>query len=152
MTTLESYLKRMVANAKDYNQRGSEIFDDAERIRKAVSNYMTKHNPAYKTPGYVAFATPLPEDDDAPDSNKDAEGEIDDEIPEPVTPATNGKRPVGRPRIALKVNGARASATPARFTPQRTATGFAGLGFQEAQDKIIYDLIKKVDSDEYVYL
>src|SRR3981189_535327 len=45
LTTLESYFKRMVSNAKDYNQKGSEIYDDAERIRKALSNYMTKHNP-----------------------------------------------------------------------------------------------------------
>lgn len=155
MTTLESYLKRMVANAKDYNQRGSEIFDDAERIRKAVSNYMTKHNPAYKTPGYVAFATPLPEDDDAPDSDEDAEGEIDDDISAsapPTTPATNGKRPVGRPRVTLKVNGARASATPARSTPQSTSDGFPGLDFQGAQDKLIVDMIKEVDPEKYVFL
>ena len=151
MTTLESFLKRMVANAKDYNQRGSEIFDDAERIRKAVSNYMTKHNPAYKTPGYVAFATPLPDDEASQDSEEDAEGELDDELPAPATPATNGKRPVGRPRIALKVNGSRASATPARSTPSRTTEGFTGLDFQGAQDKLIYDLIKEVDPEEYVH-
>ena len=60
LTSLESYFKRMISNAKEYNERGSVIHDDAERLRKALSNYMTKTNPAYKTPGFVCQPTPLP--------------------------------------------------------------------------------------------
>jgi hypothetical protein len=38
LTALEGDLKRMVSNAKSYNERSSLIFADAERIRKLLSN------------------------------------------------------------------------------------------------------------------
>ncbi|KAI6857789.1 hypothetical protein KC334_g22001, partial [Hortaea werneckii] len=62
MTTLESDLKRMVQNAKEYNEPKSLIFEDAERIRKLVYNFMKQHNPQYgEDPNYVSFATPIPQ-------------------------------------------------------------------------------------------
>lgn len=61
MTALEGDLKRMVQNAKDYNDSRSEVFQDAERIRKALSNFMPKHNPAYSDPEYRAVPTPIPQ-------------------------------------------------------------------------------------------
>ncbi len=62
LEALESDLKRMVQNAKDYNNSKSSIFEDAERIRKALSNFMPKHNPAYLREDYRAYPTPIPED------------------------------------------------------------------------------------------
>lgn len=62
MEQLESDLKRMVQNAKDYNHSKSPIFEDAERIRKALSNFMPKHNPAYLRPDYRAYPTPIPQE------------------------------------------------------------------------------------------
>jgi hypothetical protein len=59
---LESDLKRMVQNAKDYNNSRSSIFEDAERIRKALSNFMPKHNPAYLREDYRAYPTPIPQE------------------------------------------------------------------------------------------
>lgn len=59
---LESDLKRMVQNAKDYNNSKSSIFEDAERIRKALSNFMPKHNPAYLREDYRAYPTPIPQE------------------------------------------------------------------------------------------
>src|SRR6266498_5235381 len=50
----------MVKNAKDYNDKSSAIFADAERIRKLLSNFMVKHNPAYQDPSYSAVPTPIP--------------------------------------------------------------------------------------------
>lgn len=61
MEKLESDLKRMVQNAKDYNDSKSSIFEDAERIRKALSNFMPKHNPAYLNEEYRAYPTPIPQ-------------------------------------------------------------------------------------------
>lgn len=61
MEKLESDLKRMVQNAKDYNSSKSEVFEDAERIRKALSNFMPKHNPAYQNSDYRAYPTPIPQ-------------------------------------------------------------------------------------------
>ncbi|KPM37155.1 hypothetical protein AK830_g9405 [Neonectria ditissima] len=78
LAELESYFKRMIANAKEFYPRSSSTFDDAERIRKALSNYMTKTNPAYHNRGYQAVPTPLPPDsEDAED--EDAEGEENDD-------------------------------------------------------------------------
>lgn len=54
----------MVNNAKAFNENGSEVYMDAERLRKMTSNYMVRTNPAYKDPSYVAFATPLPTGDE----------------------------------------------------------------------------------------
>ena len=61
ISALEGDLKRMVQNAKDYNDSRSEVFADAERIRKALSNFMPKHNPAYQDPEYRAVPTPIPQ-------------------------------------------------------------------------------------------
>jgi hypothetical protein len=61
LTALESDIKRMVQNAKDYNDSRSEVFADAERIRKALSNFMPRHNPAYQDPEYKAIPTPIPQ-------------------------------------------------------------------------------------------
>lgn len=60
MERLESDLKRLVQNAKDFNASNSPIFQDAERIRKALSNFMPKHNPSYLDPNYKAQPTPIP--------------------------------------------------------------------------------------------
>ncbi|KAL2876652.1 hypothetical protein SGCOL_008018 [Colletotrichum sp. CLE4] len=60
LTELESYFKRMVSNAKDFYSRSTPQFDDAERVRKALSNFMTKTNPAYARGGYTAVPTLLP--------------------------------------------------------------------------------------------
>ena len=60
METLESDLKRLVQNAKEFNSTKSEVYEDAERIRKALSNFMPKHNPAYLDSSYRAYPTPIP--------------------------------------------------------------------------------------------
>ena len=160
LTNLESYCKRMISNAKEYNQKGSEIYDDAERIRKALSNFMTKNNPAYKKPGYVAFPTPLPAEDppedeeegdeDAEGSDEDAEGDVDIETPDPAPPS---KRQRGRPPRNLSsinaLNGQRKSVTPSSMTDsQYGAVGFQGLTFQQAQEKLVADMIEHKEDEE----
>ncbi|GKT43240.1 protein polybromo-1 [Colletotrichum spaethianum] len=71
LTELESYCKRMVSNAKEFYPRGSQLFEDAERVRKALSNFMTKYNPAYARGGYTAVPTPLPADGTTNDADED---------------------------------------------------------------------------------
>lgn len=144
----------MISNAKEYNQKGSEIYDDAERLRKALSNFMTKNNPAYKKPGYVAFPTPLPaddqNDDDAEGSDEDAEGEVDMEVPNPAPPA---KRQRGRPpknhSSNTAVNGQRTSNTPSSITDSQYASiGFEGLTFQQAQEKLVAGMLEHKEDEE----
>lgn len=144
LSTLESYFKRMIANAKEYNQKGSEIYDDAERIRKALSNYMTKNNPAYKTPGYVAVPTPVPAEllAENSDSEADAEGEMEEEAIE-ATPQI--KRGPGRP--PKNPQPQRSSATPAT-SENYDDVSFDGLTFQQAQEKIVSDMIRYKEDPE----
>jgi Bromodomain len=147
LTSLESYFKRMIANAKEYNEKGSEIADDAERFRKALSNFMVKHNPAYKTPGYVAFPTPIPDTPELIDgagSDVDAEGEPDVDI-ESQTIAN--KRQRGRPK-SLTTQVRTSSNTPTLSEPRYTGINFAGLTFQQAQEKLVEELMRIKEFEE----
>ena len=134
LSALEGLFKRMISNAREFNEKGSRIYDDAERLRKALSNFMTKHNPAYKTHGYTAVATPIPGQEE-----EDAEGEAASEVE--VEEAESPAKPKGRPPRDSAVS--RKSATPA---PE----GFSGLTFQQAQEKIVQDMIDYKEDPEYV--
>ncbi len=93
LAELESYIKRMVTNAKEYHNKNSQEYEDAERIRKAASNYMTKHNPAYKkVAAYTAQASLIPaepeqeyleelaqQESTLPDSHQDADDDEDED-------------------------------------------------------------------------
>ncbi|KAL1895586.1 hypothetical protein Cpir12675_003171, partial [Ceratocystis pirilliformis] len=82
MTEVESDLKRMVQNVKETHYKKSQAFEDAERVRKAVSNYMVKHNPAYLDRTYSAFPTPFPpsEDEEMADASESVESTNGDEM------------------------------------------------------------------------
>ena len=67
----------MVANAKNFNEKGSDIHADAEKIRKLISNHMIKLNPAYANPNYTPFPTPLPEVGE-PAADEEPELEVDE--------------------------------------------------------------------------
>ncbi|KAL2063501.1 hypothetical protein VTL71DRAFT_5306 [Oculimacula yallundae] len=148
LTTLESYIKRMISNAREYNRRGSEIFDDSERLRKAVSNFMTRYNPAYKLiPGYAPFPTPLPESPEPTsraetvESDEDAPGEVEYEVPATTTKKARG-RPPKNPQPPRK------SATPALSEFQYSGKGFQGLSFQDAQERFVDDCIAQKEYPE----
>lgn len=172
LSELEGYFKRMVMNAKEFYNRNSDVYEDAERVRKALSNYMTKTNPAYKTvQGYSCQPAPLPDSPpepfdeeetgnnsvDAEGEDEDAEGEDDDD---------NGGEDGGEDeeedrnpkKIILKRKGPgrppRNGSTPVRKTergPKGKAdhdfegVAYAGLNFQQAQEKIVEELIRKPD-------
>ena len=148
----------MVANAKSFNERTSEIFSDAEKIRKMVSNWMTKNNPAYKDgSGYIPIATPIPEnlqngakedDHQQDEEDADADGETD-----PEEAATE------KPRRAVTLHGPsaqkeearrRQSSTPAVQEVEDTSESFDGNTFQRAQDKIVTEMIR-LKNKEYVF-
>lgn len=91
MTQLESWMKRMVNNAKEFYSRGSQTYEDAERVRKATSNYMVKTNPAYKKiPNYAATPAAAPPgwDVDAEIAAEDMPSDLaaSDEAPRPSRP------------------------------------------------------------------
>jgi hypothetical protein len=153
MTSLESYWKRLVQNAKEYNQRDSIIHRDAERIRKRVLTFMEAHNPAYENdPEYKSFPTPLPGDDSQElgvptppqEEEIDADGESDHEMTGTDTRASEvpseAQVPAKR-RPGRKPKDRDASATPA--VDRITVEGdFEELTFQEAQEKLIKELME----------
>lgn len=136
----------MVQNAKDYNNTGSEIFENAERIRKLVYNYMKVHNPAYtKEPGYTSFPTPLPEG-----AQERTNGARDDH-------SENGRSETpARPRRMTTAGSSeprdRKASMTASVTPgaeNESGVEFEGKTFQQAQQMIIHELLHYTD-DEYV--
>ena len=160
LSAVEGDLKRMVSNAKSYNERTSEVFSDAEKIRKMVSNWMMKNNPAYKDgSGYVPLPTPIPGDTQngtkKEESTKqeqedaDADGETDPE-----------EALAERPRRTVTLHGPsaqkeearrRQSSTPAVQEAEDAGESFDGNSFQQAQEKIVTEMIQ-LKNEEYAPL
>ena len=145
LTTLESDLKRLVSNAKSYNERNSEVFSDAEKIRKMVSNHMTKVNPAYRDPSYQSFPTPIPGgiQGNGPTKQEDAEADADGE--------TDHENPEVKPKRLVTLHGPSAekeeirrtaSSTPVVLGAADAGESFKGNTFQQVQEKIVTELIE----------
>lgn len=132
MTTVESDLRRMISNAKSFNEKSSQIFSDAEKIRKAVSNFMVENNPAYQTEDYKPFPTPVPEDWQPP---------VFEEEKEDVTRSTRGMSNRRASSVATGQSTVRASATPGVHDKEGLGESFEGDTFQRAQEKIVAEMI-----------
>ncbi|EYB33578.1 hypothetical protein FG05_00752 [Fusarium graminearum] len=170
LSDLEGYFKRMISNAKEYYSRSDPEFDDAERIRKALSNYMTKTNPAYEARGYQVLPTPFPDEDGEDNQDNDeieenGEEDEDDEAEEPEEDDDEEEEelPTSRRRttITLKRRGpdrtpARRASTRGKETPKPAAPAakpdhqyedlpFKGLSFQQAQEKLVEEVIRRED-------
>jgi chromatin structure-remodeling complex subunit RSC4 len=126
LSAVEGDLKRMVTNAKRYNDKSSVIFADAERIRKMLSNTMPKINPAYKDPKYTAVPTPLPEEVSENGNHADPDGETNQEEEDLVST-----------QASQAVEG------------DQQEESFEGDSIQLAQDKILSEMIHLKDP-EYV--
>lgn len=146
LTTVESDIKRMVTNAKSFNERSSEVFADAERIRKLLANFMSKHNVAYKDPNYVPFPTPLPGRTEGGDKDLDADG---DSGPELVNSKVQKLSTfVGStPGPGKRADGRTASSTPVVEDAEGAGESFVGDTFQLAQEKILTELIHLKDDE-----
>ncbi|KAI9842287.1 MAG: hypothetical protein M1837_007357 [Sclerophora amabilis] len=148
LTTLESDVKRMIANAKAYNRRDSGVFEDAERVRKFASSWMKENNPAYRDPKYAAFPTPLPGEDQKVNANTNANTDGDKDVEKegnlsrsrrsikapatPASPSANGQ--VSKVPAASPVDGGQLSV-------------FAGQSFQQVQESIVQEMIDLEDEN-----
>ena len=155
MTSLEGDLRRMISNAKAFNEKRSQAFSDSEKIRKQLQVFMQEKNPAYKDPNHVAYTTPVPEGWRAKQEKletgheQDAEGEIDPE--EVANPPEKRTRLVTRVGSSAAANDRRASSTPAVQDIEGAYESFEGNTFQQAQEKIVGEMINHTDA-EYVQL
>jgi len=94
----------------------------------------------------VAFPTPIPDTPermDAPDSDVDADGEPDNEIE--IQSAS--KRQRGRPK-SLPNQVRTSSNTPALSEPRYSGINFSGLTFQQAQEKLVEELMNIKEFEE----
>lgn len=137
----------MVSNAKSFNEKSSELFSDAEKIRKLVVSFMTKHNPAYETGGYTPYSTPVPvgwqnrlqAESEAHDI--DADGETD---PDEAINTTSYAANVITATHATTTKPAdyrEASLTPVIQDAEGAGESFEGNNFQQAQDKLLTEMI-----------
>ena len=155
LSEIESDIKRMVQNAKEYNLPKSPIFNDAERVRKMAFNFMKQHNPAYRDSNYVAVATPVP------DTPIEKTTKLRLHPPSKVSLTTNLKANSGSGSPAVEESSGSGSAKPKSSEPpadpdkmdgvenseSREAGGFKGLTFQDAQNKIINDIMEHVEPE-----
>lgn len=132
MTTVESDLRRMISNAKSFNEKSSQLFSDAEKIRKAVSNFMVENNPAYQTDDYKPFPTPVPDDSQPP---------VLEEEKEEVARSTRGMSNRRASSVTTGQSNVRTSATPGAHDNEGLGESFEGNTFQRAQAKIVAEMI-----------
>lgn len=152
MTSLEGDLRRMISNAKAFNEKRSQAFSDSEKIRKQLQVFMQENNPAYRDPSYVPYTTPVPEgwrekqEKQEDIHEQDAEGDTDPEeivkVPEKRT------RLVTRVGSSAAANDHRASSTPAAQDVEGPYESFEGNTFQQAQEKIVVGIMNHTDAED----
>lgn len=157
----------MVANAKQFNERDSAIWSDAEKIRKIVSNFMMERNPGYKDRGYQVLPTPIPEStgtqtrrvikgparyDDTP-TGKGVQRKASRLVLQPPAPVATPQAAVPR-----KSGTGPSSAVPARKGKVKAAvktkplkykinSTLKGKSLQEAQEAIVAEMIDLKDEE-----
>lgn len=153
MTSLEGDLRRMISNAKKINQKNTPAFSDSEKIRKQLSLFMQENNPAYKSPGYQPFTTPIPGEwnEDPQEQHVAQEQDVDGETDSEEVANITGKRTrlVTHVGSAKEADNSRASSTPFVQDAEGAYETFEGDTFQQAQEKIMTEMINLKD-DEYV--
>lgn len=161
ISAIESDFKRMVQNAKEFNDNDSVIFEDAERIRKLVFNYMKQNNPAYKDdPKYMAVPTPLPQATTLKaltNGTRKTESKVESEAEE-----AESRQPSEKPkpkRAATEQSERKSSQAPSATTGNDDEDGdeeeekveddldFTGMSFQAAQQAIIAYLLRYTDEE-----
>jgi len=122
----------MIQNAKDYNEPASDIYLNAERLRKITFNFMKQNNPAYG--GNV---TPGPDKPDGTDErSQKPSGKIrlrpskgSDSTPAPV----KEEEPVSR------------QPSDSDPTVVGLAAEFKGKTFQQAQERVVAMTMEHTD-------
>lgn len=150
VSAIEGDFKRMIQNAKDYNDPDSVIYDDAERIRKLVYNFMKTNNPAYKEiPNYAAVATPIPQPASRPVQNgvvHKLDGGEDNKSRQGTT-ARSSEQPDRKSSIAPSATTGDAGDADDVDGSGDAAIDFEGKSFQDAQQLIISHLLHYTDEE-----
>ena len=163
VSAIESDLKRMVQNAKEFNDSKSVIYEDAERIRKLVFNFMKVNNPEYKeNPGYSATPTEIPASAGGPVQNGRPSVKRESEAAEPAPASIKIKTKqssVGRSSEQDRKSSVAPSAATRDDDVEDDNDGddddaaagenieFTGKSFQEAQQAMISFFLHYTDEE-----
>lgn len=147
MSSVESDVKRMIQNAKEFNKSGSIVFQNAERIRKMLHNFMCKNNPAHNDPTYQPKATPIPEHlqriklkPARSDANLNRRArDVSMQMQERATSGTQTQRSAS---AAATIPDVVLNPDEEGYEPT-----FTGKTFQQAQEQIIHEMIKHRDEE-----
>ncbi|KAL8778400.1 MAG: hypothetical protein Q9213_007426 [Squamulea squamosa] len=147
MTTVESDLRRMILNAKSFNEKSSQVFSDAEKIRKAISNFMVENNPAYQSKDYKPFPTPVPENWQPPTLKEEKADETEVETKTEADHSIRGLSTRRASSAATGLSNTGASPTPAANVTDGLGEPFNGNTFQAAQEKIVAEMLELTNDD-----
>ncbi|KAG8418612.1 hypothetical protein J3459_012216 [Metarhizium acridum] len=75
LAELESYFKRMIANAKEFYPRSSAVFEDAERVRKALNGEEVEEEEEEGDEDAEGEEEPAQEQEDEDGEEEEEEGE-----------------------------------------------------------------------------
>jgi hypothetical protein len=146
----------MIQNAKDFNMPKSEIFEDAERMRKLAYNYMKVNNPAYKLdPSYSSFPTPIPLEKSKSagqartTAGQDRMATSEDKQTQPTNERKRSESRAQPKRSADNSGDANESDAGAEEGPDYN---FEGKSFQEAQQIILSELLSHADAEYVRYI
>lgn len=128
----------MVQNAKDYNETSSDIYTDAERIRKSTHNFMKTNNPAYNDPDYKAAPTPVPEEPTGPRIRLNASLRASAATPS-RQPATPKAKPAPEPEPEEMEVDPPAESEAAEAGEEDDT--YKGLDFQKASEKLVEEML-----------
>ncbi|KAI9651801.1 MAG: hypothetical protein M1831_007583 [Alyxoria varia] len=150
MNALDSDVKRMVANAKQFNESKSEIYSDAERVRKMTFNYMVKANPSYKKSAPQPQPTPVP-------AGSEKKGPLKLALKKSTTNGTKIKESQSSPQLEPPSAQASRSMSPAptgvaedkadKDMEDAPKVGYESMSFQDAQEKLIREFIDFQDPE-----
>ncbi|KAI9713764.1 MAG: hypothetical protein M1828_001358 [Chrysothrix sp. TS-e1954] len=147
LSEVESDVKRMERNAKEYNETGSTVYLDAERIRKATLNWMQKMNPAHKKGGYTVVPTPLP-----PEPEKRLTLSLKNNTSTRSRSAERERKSQARstPNGAATTSDAGAARMDANREDEakNKSRDFFGKDFQQAQEQLIADCLEHVEDGQ----
>ena len=148
MSALESDIKRLISNAKQYNDRNSEVHSDAEKIRKMAATMMQKINPAYEDPSYAPVPTPLPDDEAKEESPSEQAGDgMENGTPEATGGKTSLRLKLRGPSERSSAPSERPSGTDGEAKVDASDLSFEGKTFQAAQQDIVQALMGYEDEE-----
>jgi hypothetical protein len=131
LAAVGSDIEKMVENAKTFNEEGSTIYEDAERIGKMFSDFARAASTMDKIQNSFAAATASSSETPKADSDRKKRRQ-----------SVNSQSSHKRTHSQLEKSESQSSGLAGSGGD---ATSFSGMTFQEAQDQLLTEMIEYKD-------